>query len=263
MSMSRAARLLFLMSANGNNANETGMEIESRFRDRRGRPHYDDGRFAPRNETRSTQVNNRQGNNAGNYSDYGYQNGEIRSVGYTSEGDGSFRGEYNDYGTMRRMIGFGNSEMQYKGPSRDNEMESRHSQKERGYAHSDAAPPFSREMAEKWMHLIKNADGSKGPRWTLEQAGAAAKKMGIKRDPYEWWAIVNAMYSDYCEVAKHFNMPDSIDFFAGLAAAWLEDEDAEDSKAARYFTKISRFLLSNICFVSVPLPQSDFSLAGM
>ena len=45
---------------------------------------------------------------------------------------------------------------------------------------------------------------------------------------------MNAMYSDYCKVAKRYGV-DRPEFFAEMAKAWLEDKDAVPNKAAMYY----------------------------
>ncbi len=239
--MSRAARMMFLMSGNSNNTMRTDYMTENKFRDNRGREHYENGRYAPRSQYEG------YGNNyAESYSNYTNESPSAYRMAtapapiyrYNGEGDGSFRGEYDDGGMTRRLIGFGGTESRYEGPKRGGEMENRNSQKERGYSNSDVCPPFSREMAEEWTRKMRNADGSKGPHYTMEHAAAVAKQMGIKHDPYEWWAVLNAMYTDFFTVAKHQGMEKNIEFFAALADAWLNDEDAGDNKAAKYFCKV-------------------------
>lgn len=53
----------------------------------------------------------------------------------------------------------------------------------------------------------------------------------------EWYAIINAVHSDYCMVAKQFGV-DNVDFYAELAKAWLCDEDAKEDKAKKYWEYI-------------------------
>ena len=52
----------------------------------------------------------------------------------------------------------------------------------------------------------------------------------------EVFAVMNMMYSDYCKVAKKFNI-NNVDFYVGMTAAWLDDQDtaAGEAKTARYY----------------------------
>lgn len=93
---------------------------------------------------------------------------------------------------------------------------------------------FSREMAEAWTSGMKNGDGSRGPHWDFEQVSQLMKQKNIQHDPYEFWAVLNAVYSDYCTVLKKHGAG-NMDMYVDLAKAWLEDEDAGQGKAAKYF----------------------------
>lgn len=198
------------------NAYDGGME--DRFRDRRGREHYDNGRFAPmRNEF---------------YSDrpvYGFS-------------------PY-DYVDDRRRMEY----PIYNHHDREREEEKRR-RKEHGYAMSDMDDEYffkvkgrfgreddmrrgmpgrmTREIAEEWTERMKNEDGTKGPHWSMEQVKQLReqKKELQEFDLPDVYAVLNMMYSDYCEVAKKFNVS-NIDFYVCMTKAWLDDEDAGAGKA--------------------------------
>ena len=51
---------------------------------------------------------------------------------------------------------------------------------------------------------------------------------------WEFYAVMNAMYSDYYPVAKKYNVL-SPDFFADLSMAFINDKDAMENKAAMYY----------------------------
>lgn len=94
---------------------------------------------------------------------------------------------------------------------------------------------FTEETAEKWVKAMRNTDGTKGPHWTQEQTRKVMKHMGVNDvEPHEFYAVMNAMYSDYCAVAKKFGV-DRPEFYGELAKAWLMDEDAVEDKAAAYY----------------------------
>lgn len=102
----------------------------------------------------------------------------------------------------------------------------------------------TREAAEKWVSKMQNEDTAKpsGGKWTLEQVRPYAQKHGIATEGsklYEFYAIMNAMYSDYSEVAKKYNAA-TPDFFAEMAKAFMLDKDAVDHKTAVYYDCIVR-----------------------
>jgi hypothetical protein len=56
-------------------------------------------------------------------------------------------------------------------------------------------------------------------------------------DPYEFWAVLNAIYSDDCKVARKHGV-NTLEYYVDRAEAWLHDKDANKGKAALYFTTI-------------------------
>ena len=242
---------------------------ENRFRDRRGREHYDNGRFAPmRNEMRQE----------GGYTERGgrseYRGGENEKRGGYEGGRNEFRQE-NDRGgrfETRRRYG-GRSEMSREyGEMEDeedvvgdfwpyrpfvppygegdrmneigfergmnanyenmDEMKSRRSEKEQGYAM--AAESFTPETAKEWTKSMHNEDGTKGPHWTMEQVKQVMSQRGIKHDPAVFWAILNSLYSDYCAVFKKHGV-NNMDFYVDMTSAWINDKDAVKDKAGAYY----------------------------
>lgn len=98
---------------------------------------------------------------------------------------------------------------------------------------------LTREMAEAWVESMESSDPAKphGAKWTMEQIKPIAQKYGVPTEGerfWEFWAVVNAMYSDYYPVAKKYNAL-SADFFADMAMAFIGDKDAVENKAAVYY----------------------------
>lgn len=99
--------------------------------------------------------------------------------------------------------------------------------------------PLTREKAEMWVQSMMNEDPEReeGECWTLEEAKDIAKKMGMPTEGkklIEFYAAINAMYSDYYKVAEKFGLVED-DFFAELAKAFIEDKDAVKDKVAVYY----------------------------
>lgn len=176
---------------------------ESRFRDRRGREHYDDGRFAP-----------------------------MRNM--MDDDEDEPRGTYPRIppympGYERRMIGFGDDTMMM-GESRE------HGHMQRGMAEGEPMD-LDQMSAEQWARSMEKEDGSKGPKWTKEQVKPYMAQVGYNGPEYKFWAVMNAMYSDYCKIAKKYGH-DRPEYYADLAKAWLEDKDANPEKAGLYYKYI-------------------------
>ena len=70
--------------------------------------------------------------------------------------------------------------------------------------------------------------------WTIEEAKKIMEQKKLRCDPYEFAAILNAMYSDYCSVMRKHDV-ESDDLYADLAAEWLIDDDAMPNKAMLYY----------------------------
>lgn len=209
-----------------------GYDVESRFRDRRGREHYDNGRFAPmRNEMGYEgpySGGNRYDIDVNRY-EYEAPKGSYRSEmrgGYDSDRIGYTRGE--EGGNMR-MIGFGreiyNNDMR-SDASVPKYQEGDHmsgSKPKKGGARSSMG--IDEHLAKEWTAMMENEDGTTGPHWSMEQVKKVIEQRGMPGDPVEIWVTMNMMYSDYCKVAKRLGV-NTMDFYAEMAKAFLEDKDA-------------------------------------
>lgn len=194
---------------NGSGYNDGG--VEGRFRDRRGRDHYDNGRFAPARQEMG-----------------------MGTMGTMSRGDAgmyaprmprSNRDEDEDWGEQRGMspIGFrmgGHSHHDKVVPMR-------------GHA-AENMDRLDRETADEWMSKLHNTDGTRGPHWTMEQVKQVAKQKGLSVEPVELYAVLNALYSDYDHVLKKHGVS-NIDVYVDLAKAWIDDKDAVPNKALMYY----------------------------
>lgn len=98
---------------------------------------------------------------------------------------------------------------------------------------------LTREMAEEWVENLEGSDPNtpRGAKWTMDQVKPLATKYGIPTEGekfYEFWAVMNAMYSDYFTIAKKYNLVNA-DFFADLSMAFINDKDAVKGKTAMYY----------------------------
>lgn len=101
---------------------------------------------------------------------------------------------------------------------------------------------FDRETAENWVRSMRNEDKAHpvGGKWSVDMLKPLAQKYGIPTDGKRFWefyAMTNAMYSDYGEVARKFGIT-SPEFYACMAKAWMDDKDAEPDKTALYYEYI-------------------------
>lgn len=204
--------------------------VEGKFRDRRGREHYDNGRYAPTSrmdgyprypdaepygDYDEPRMNRRY------YPTYPIYDGDRRErrmnpIGFARDTSGS-DATMPHYNEMERMEGSGMS---------------------RGYSKTEYAPHFDRQMAEEWMNGLENEDGTTGPHWNMSQAETVRNQKGLDVPALEFWVALNATYSDLCKMFKKYGI-NTMDAYVDFAKAfWLEDEDAVPDKLAEYFTHV-------------------------
>lgn len=189
-------------------------ETENRFRDRRGREHYDNGRYAPR----SAYDDNRTGGRE-----------DMNLIGF----DRGVNANYDD-----GRVEHDNSRMlSLYEPPRMNEMEHRTSPKMVGHA-SGSESEFTPEIAREWVKKMHREDGGVGEKWSLEEVKALMRQKGIEADPYKVWAAMNAEYADKCKVNQKYGLS-SKDYYLDVAvASWLMDKDAVKDKLGAYYEYI-------------------------
>lgn len=117
---------------------------------------------------------------------------------------------------------------------RMNEGEHRTGKMEMGRGESKRHKGMSRRVAEQWTESMKNADGSTGPHWSMDQTKQVMQKRDIDCEPVEFWVTMNMLYSDYSKVVKAHGIT-SVDFYADMAKAFLEDKDAVEDKLMAYY----------------------------
>ena len=95
---------------------------------------------------------------------------------------------------------------------------------------------MTERMANEAVSEMIGADGRRGGKWTFEEAKAVAKHHGIRFDgfnEYEWYYVLNMMYSDYCKI---FNNEE--DIYVKMAEAWFMDKDVDEGKTYRYYKEV-------------------------
>lgn len=212
-------------------------EPESRFRDRSGREHYNNGRFAPESDGGGYWVESRFG------APERYESGDPMN---RYPGRDSPRGWYDPYrhGEMP-MIGFSGGDGFRNDHGMDasyrpqDEMSYRYGMAAPGYSKGGEIAPMDRQRAEQWAAQMQNADGTTGPHWSMDQTEQVRAQQNIDCDPIKFWITINMMYSDYCKVAEKLGTS-TAEFYAGMARAFLDDKDAQPDKLARYYEYIVR-----------------------
>lgn len=101
---------------------------------------------------------------------------------------------------------------------------------------------FDRTTAMQWAAAMRNADGTTGPHWSMDQTSAIADGMGVQETDIPRWAwgvTMNMMYSDYYHVAVEFGL-NRPEFYAALAKAFLLDKDGPgpERKLMEYYEHV-------------------------
>lgn len=143
----------------------------------------------------------------------------------------------------RRRIGFGENRMHHDDGQHETEEKRHHM----GDAHHTGAYPMTKpltmDVAQEWVEGMQNTDPEHptGAKWSMESIKPMAMKHGFTtpEKQLEFWAVMNMMYSDYCETAKKHGVS-TMDFYADMAKAWMKDKDAVENKTAAYIEYITK-----------------------
>lgn len=96
---------------------------------------------------------------------------------------------------------------------------------------------FNWRMAEDWTAGMKNADGTRGPHFSMDRVKEIMQEHQVDYDPVEFYAALNSVYSDFSEALKENNVS-NMKVYVSLAKAWIDDPDAVHDKAAAYYTYV-------------------------
>ena len=163
--------------------------------------------------------------------------------------------DYQDRRQDKRRIGFESSEAEDDGgadmrqygrrydPDRQSaRMHYGKQEQERhqmGHAEGDEER-LTAEEAEEWVRGMKSEDGKPGGRWELQDIKRYAENYGIKPDEVvEFYAVLNALATDYGKVAKKFGV-DRMEYWAEMAKAFMHDKDAKPGKVKLYYECIAK-----------------------
>lgn len=97
---------------------------------------------------------------------------------------------------------------------------------------------FNEWLLEKATKMMINEDGTIGPHWNIEQTNNVARQLGIDFttfNEYDWNYTMNMIYSDYYGAVQN-----DTTIYAKLARKFLEDKDAKEGKALKYYLKMKK-----------------------
>lgn len=91
---------------------------------------------------------------------------------------------------------------------------------------------FTEADAKEWVaHMNPPA------RWSMEQTTAVMRQRGYNHKPCVFWAVMNAMASDYGKTMAKYGA-DKPEVWADLADDFIEDIDAVSDKVGHYWRDI-------------------------
>lgn len=97
---------------------------------------------------------------------------------------------------------------------------------------------LSDHLCKEWVEHMQNNDGTTGEHWTIMETNQVARQiglpLGVDISEYEWWAVMNMIYSDY-----YGCVPNDVNTYAKMSRAFIEDMDAGEGKIYYYYKCIA------------------------
>lgn len=97
---------------------------------------------------------------------------------------------------------------------------------------------FNRETYEEAVSSMVNEDGTTGEHWTATDLSDLGKDNTSENDRfnlYDFAYTANMLYSDYCQL-----LGSDREFYMKLSLAFLNDRDAPNGKAWKYYRAMKR-----------------------
>ena len=97
---------------------------------------------------------------------------------------------------------------------------------------------FNEWLLDRALCKMDNEDGTKGKHWDLASTTQVAKNNGIsfnRFNEYDWSYVMNMLYSDYYKVLEN-----DLTLYVKMANAFLNDKDAPEGKALKYYIAMKR-----------------------
>ena len=100
---------------------------------------------------------------------------------------------------------------------------------------------FDKQTAMEWVEHMEDKEGVKGGQYSWHQAQQYGRNLGIVGEErlIEFYAAMNAMYSDFRPAAKKYGV-DKPEFYAMMAKCFIEDPDAVEDKVEAYYQHVAK-----------------------
>lgn len=156
-----------------------------------------------------------------------YNESPMRRIGFSANGDFDDQDE----------IGY-NYRSEYSYPRMDEMRSHTSGAYQIGMSEGHSIPKFTHAMAEEWVEKMIGENGKTADHIPIDRAKEMMQQISYKGDPYEFWAVMNAVHSDYGKVFAKYGLSNNMEFIAEMAKAWISDPDAVHNKASAYFMHI-------------------------
>lgn len=101
---------------------------------------------------------------------------------------------------------------------------------------------LSDSICRDWVEHMDVTDGSdrkSGEKWNVNQTTEVGQRNGVdwnKISKYEWYALMNAWYSDYFYTAREYEIENEADFYASMVLDFFcRDTDAHSKTPFNYY----------------------------
>lgn len=97
---------------------------------------------------------------------------------------------------------------------------------------------FNEWLLEKASSEMHNEDSTRGFHWSLGDTKEVASEMGIQLtnyNEYDFCYVINMLYSDY-----YGSVPNDVSVYAKMTKKFLEDKDAPEGKALKYYLAMKK-----------------------
>ena len=96
---------------------------------------------------------------------------------------------------------------------------------------------FSKALACKAVSELEGSNGVKGGNYSLEEVSKIRKDYNISLNEYDFYFVINILYSDYSKLLNN-----DLSSYVKMTCLFLEDEDAPEGKALKYYLSMRKDL---------------------
>lgn len=89
---------------------------------------------------------------------------------------------------------------------------------------------FCEKLAKEAVANMRNANGTTGEKWSMEQTNQVMQQYGVQANPYDFYYVMNMFYSDFSTV-----MGEDVSNYCRMANAYINDVDAKPDKTLKIY----------------------------